>query len=172
MLRIGVMVSGGGTNLQAIIDGISKGTITNTEIAIVVSNNKKAYALERAKQAGIEAVCISPKDYENREQFNQALTDFLDSRRLDLIVVCFRYFVGRLQNHLRPLSVCRGKKCVIERFCKPASVVFVGAGHFLEIGPKRFCGGGVARVVGYRENVDESLVCSVRIAVVEGMSES
>ncbi len=87
-------------------------------------------------------------------------------------VVCFRYFVGRLQNHLRPLSVCRGKKCVIERFCKPASVVFVGAGHFLEIGPKRFCGGGVARVVGYRENVDESLVCSVRIAVVEGMSES
>lgn len=81
------MVSGGGTNLQAIIDGISKGTITNTEIAIVVSNNKKAYALERAKQAGIEAVCISPKDYENREQFNQALTDFLDSRRLDLIVL-------------------------------------------------------------------------------------
>ena len=87
MLRIGVMVSGGGTNLQANIDGISKGTITNTEIAIVVSNNKKAYALERAKQAGIEAVCISPKDYENREQFNQALTDFLDSRRLDLIVL-------------------------------------------------------------------------------------
>lgn len=87
MLRIGVMVSGGGTNLQAIIDGISKGTITNTEIAIVVSNNKKAYALERAKQAGIEAVCISPKDYGNREQFNQALTDFLDSRRLDLIVL-------------------------------------------------------------------------------------
>ncbi len=87
MLRIGVMVSGGGTNLQAIIDSISKGTITNTEIAIVVSNNKKAYALERAKQAGIEAVCISPKDYENREQFNQALTDFLDSRRLDLIVL-------------------------------------------------------------------------------------
>ncbi|MDE7307593.1 MAG: phosphoribosylglycinamide formyltransferase [Lachnospiraceae bacterium] len=87
MLRIGVMVSGGGTNLQAIIDGISKGTITNTEIAVVVSNNKKAYALERAKQAGIEAICISPKDYENREQFNQALTDFLDSRRLDLIVL-------------------------------------------------------------------------------------
>ncbi len=87
MLRIGVMVSGGGTNLQAIIDGISKGTITNTEIVVVVSNNKKAYALERAKQAGIEAVCISPKDYENREQFNQALTDFLDSRRLDLIVL-------------------------------------------------------------------------------------
>lgn len=87
MLRIGVMVSGGGTNLQAIIDGISNGTITNTELAVVVSNNKKAYALERARQAGIEAVCISPKDYENREQFNQALTDFLDRCRLDLIVL-------------------------------------------------------------------------------------
>ncbi len=87
MLRIGVMVSGGGTNLQAIIDSIADGTITNTEIAVVVSNNKKAYALERAKQAGIEAVCISPKDYEDREQFNQVLTDFLDSRSLDLIVL-------------------------------------------------------------------------------------
>ena len=87
MLRIGVMVSSGGTNLQAIIDSIADGTITNTEIAVVVSNNKKAYALERAKQAGIEAVCISPKDYEDREQFNQVLTDFLDSRSLDLIVL-------------------------------------------------------------------------------------
>lgn len=87
MLRIGVMVSGGGTNLQAIIDSIADGTITNTEIAVVVSNNKKAYALERAKQAGIEAVCISPKDYEDREQFNQALTNFLDSSSLDLIVL-------------------------------------------------------------------------------------
>lgn len=87
MLRIGVMVSGGGTNLQAIIDGIEKGTITNTEIAVVVSNNKKAYALERARKAGIETVCISPKDYEDREQFNEALTDFLDGYRLDLIVL-------------------------------------------------------------------------------------
>lgn len=87
MLRIGVMVSGGGTNLQAIIDGIADGTITNTELAVVVSNNKKAYALERAEKAGIKAVCISPKDYETREQFNQALTEFLDSCRLDLIVL-------------------------------------------------------------------------------------
>ncbi len=64
-------MSGGGTNLQAIIDKIAEGVITNTEIAVVISNNKNAYALERAKQAGIEAVCVSPKDYENREQFNQ-----------------------------------------------------------------------------------------------------
>ena len=67
MLKIAVLVSGGGTNLQAIIDKIAEGVITNTEIAVVISNNKNAYALERAKQAGIEAVCVSPKDYENRE---------------------------------------------------------------------------------------------------------
>lgn len=58
MLRIGVMVSGGGTNLQAIIDAVAQGKVTNTEIAAVISNNKNAYALERAKKAGIEAVCI------------------------------------------------------------------------------------------------------------------
>lgn len=87
MLRIGVMVSGGGTNLQAIIDGIQEGTITNTEIAVVISNNKKAYALERAEKAGIDALCISPKDYEDREQFNQALIDALDGYQPDLIVL-------------------------------------------------------------------------------------
>ena len=73
MLKIAVLVSGGGTNLQAIIDKIAEGMITNTEIAVVISNNKNAYALERAKQAGIEAVCVSPKDYENREQFINAM---------------------------------------------------------------------------------------------------
>ena len=62
MLKTAVLVSGGGTNLQAIIDSIADGRITNTEISVVISNNKNAYALERAKQAGIEAICISPKD--------------------------------------------------------------------------------------------------------------
>lgn len=87
MLRIGVMVSGGGTNLQAIIDGIAAGTITNTEIAVVISNNRKAYALERAEKAGIEALCISPKDYGDREEFNRALIAALDKYQLDLIVL-------------------------------------------------------------------------------------
>ena len=64
MLRIAVMVSGGGTNLQAIIDGIKDKTITNTEIAAVISNNADAYALTRAKDNGIEAICVSPKSYE------------------------------------------------------------------------------------------------------------
>lgn len=87
MLKIAVLVSGGGTNLQAIIDKIAEGVITNTEIAVVISNNKNAYALERAKQAGIEAVCVSPKGYENREQFNQEFLKTLDSYQVDLVVL-------------------------------------------------------------------------------------
>jgi len=87
MLKIAVLVSGGGTNLQAIIDKIAEGVITNTEIAVVISNNKNAYALERAEQAGIEAVCVSPKDYENREQFNQEFLKTLDSYQVDLVVL-------------------------------------------------------------------------------------
>ena len=72
MLRVGVMVSGGGTNLQAILDAVDAGKITDTEITVVISNNPGAYALERAKKHGIEALCISPKDYENRDAFNEA----------------------------------------------------------------------------------------------------
>ncbi|MBQ1171122.1 MAG: phosphoribosylglycinamide formyltransferase [Lachnospiraceae bacterium] len=87
MLKIVVCVSGGGTNLQAIIDGIADGTITNTEIVGVISNNKNAYALERAKKAGISAVCISPKDYETREIFNDALLDGVLTLKPDLIVL-------------------------------------------------------------------------------------
>lgn len=87
MLRVGVLVSGGGTNLQAIIDAVENKTITNTEIATVISNNKTAYALERAKKHGIESLCISPKDYATREQFHEALYQALEERELDLVVL-------------------------------------------------------------------------------------
>ena len=87
MLKIAVCVSGGGTNLQAIIDGIENQTITNTQIKVVISINKNAYALERAKQHGIEAVCISPKDYESREAFNEDFLAKLDSYNVDLVVL-------------------------------------------------------------------------------------
>lgn len=87
MLNIAVLVSGGGTNLQAIIDGIENGTITNTKIKCVISNNKSAYALERAKKHGIEAICISPKDYATRAEFNQALLDQLMKINVDLVVL-------------------------------------------------------------------------------------
>lgn len=86
MLKILVCVSGGGTNLQAIIDGVRQGSIVNAEIVRVISNNRKAYALERAKRAGIDAVCVSPKEYEDREQFNTALAKAIDEVSPDLIV--------------------------------------------------------------------------------------
>jgi phosphoribosylglycinamide formyltransferase-1 len=87
MLKLAVCVSGGGTNLQAIIDAVENGTITNAQIVVVISNNAGAYALERAKKHGIEAVCVSPKDYEDREQFNQAFLDRLNSYQVDLVVL-------------------------------------------------------------------------------------
>ena len=87
MLRVVVLVSGGGTNLQAIMDAVDNGTITNTEIVGVISNNKNAYALERAKNHGIEALCISPKDYEDRGKFNEAFLEKLNSYEVDLVVL-------------------------------------------------------------------------------------
>lgn len=87
MLKVVVCVSGGGTNLQAIIDSIKSGELENTEIVKVISNNANAYALERAKNAGIEGKCVSPKDYENREKFNEAFLAELKASNPDLIVL-------------------------------------------------------------------------------------
>jgi phosphoribosylglycinamide formyltransferase-1 len=87
MLRIAVLVSGGGTNLQAIIDAVKDGTITNTQIVAVISNNADAYALKRAENSGIRAMCISPKDYADRETFNDALLENVDKLNVDLIVL-------------------------------------------------------------------------------------
>lgn len=87
MLKMAVLVSGGGTNLQAIIDKLEEGQITNAEISVVISNNPNAYALERAKKHGIEARCISPKQYENRTAFNEALLVALQSYGVDLVVL-------------------------------------------------------------------------------------
>ena len=87
MLKVAVLVSGGGTNLQAIIDAVEAGKITNAEISLVISNNKNAYALERAKNAGIASMCISPKDYETRELFHVALTETLKNAGVDLVVL-------------------------------------------------------------------------------------
>lgn len=87
MLRVGVMVSGGGTNLQAIFDAIDHGEITNAEITVVISNNKNAYALERAAGRGITNVCLSPKEFESRDAFNEEFLRVVDSYHLDLIVL-------------------------------------------------------------------------------------
>lgn len=87
MLKLVVLVSGGGTNLQAIIDRIADGTVANTRIEAVISNNKNAYALERAKNNGIPAVCVSPKDYASRAEFNEALLAKIQTFEPDLIVL-------------------------------------------------------------------------------------
>lgn len=87
MLKMAVLVSGGGTNLQAVMDAIENGTITNAQISVVISNNAGAYALERAKNRGIDAVCLSPKSYGSREEFHQALLETLASYQVDLVVL-------------------------------------------------------------------------------------
>lgn len=87
MLKIGILVSGGGTNLQAVLNAIDCGTITNAEVKVVISNNRKAYALERAGNHGIEAYCISPADFKEREEFYEALLSKIDQYSLDLIVL-------------------------------------------------------------------------------------
>ncbi|MGI6007058.1 MAG: phosphoribosylglycinamide formyltransferase [Ruminococcus sp.] len=108
MLSIAVLVSGGGTNLQAIIDGIEKGIISNTRIRCVISNNRDAYALERARQHNIDGICISPSDFDSREKFHDALLNKLLELNVDLIVLAgclvvippaiVRAFPGRIIN--------------------------------------------------------------------------
>ncbi len=87
MLRVLVMVSGGGTNLQAIIDSVQAGAVTNTEIVGVISNNYGVYSLERAKNAGIDACVVSPKDFDSRAAFNDGLLEKVNSYNPDLIVL-------------------------------------------------------------------------------------
>lgn len=103
MLKLAVLVSGGGTNLQAIIDGMKSGVITNTSIELVISNNKNAYALTRAKENGIMAKAISPKDFETRELFNEALFEALTEKDIDLVVLagCLVVIPEKIIRHFR-----------------------------------------------------------------------
>lgn len=108
MLRVLVCVSGGGTNLQAILDSIAEGELTNTEIIGVISNNPGAYALERARKHHIDAVCVSPKEYDSREAFNKAFLENVEEKEPDLIVLAgflvtipeemTRQYAGRIIN--------------------------------------------------------------------------
>lgn len=87
MLKIAVLVSGGGTNLQAIIDAIDSGKITNTKVSVVISNNPNAYALKRAKKAGITSEVLVPKKFENRAAFNRKLLETIGSYGVDAIIL-------------------------------------------------------------------------------------
>lgn len=103
MLKLAVLVSGGGTNLQAIIDSIADGRITNAEIKVVISNNKNAYALERAAKAEIPAKALSPKDFTDREAFNDALLQALIDSEADLVVLagCLVVIPPKIVEHFR-----------------------------------------------------------------------
>ncbi len=87
MLRTAVLVSGGGTNLQAILDAVDAGKITHAEVTVVISNNKNAFALERAKKKNIPAICVSPKDFATREDFYEKLLQTLKEWKADLVVL-------------------------------------------------------------------------------------
>jgi len=87
MLKLAVIVSGGGTNLQALIDRIEQNKLPNVKIEVVISNNKNAYALERAKKHDIPAEAVSKRDFENREQFDEALIEVLDRYSVNLVVL-------------------------------------------------------------------------------------
>lgn len=118
MLKAAVLVSGGGTNLQALIDKIENGQVTNAKIGTVISNNKNAYALERAKKHGIEALCISPKDYENRQAFNQALVGALQEREVDLIVLAgYLVIVPEIMINTYPNRIINIHPSLIPSFC-------------------------------------------------------
>ena len=103
MLKLAVLVSGGGTNLQAIIDSIADGRITNAEIKVVISNNKNAYALERAVKAGIPAKALSPKDFTDREAFNDALLQALIDSEADFVVLagCLVVIPPKIVEHFK-----------------------------------------------------------------------
>lgn len=113
-----VLVSGGGTNLQAIIDAMAAGKITNAEIAAVISNNPNAYALKRAEQAGIEGVCVSPKSFETRDAFNRALLAKIQSYEPDLIVLagCMVVIPGEMVQAY-PNKIINIHPALIPSFC-------------------------------------------------------
>ena len=118
MFRTVVLVSGGGTNLQAIIDRIGDGTLKDVEIVCVLSNNPGAYALTRAKNAGIPALCLSPKDYETRERFNEALLRKLQELSPDLIVLAgFLVAIPEAVIRAFPMKIINIHPSLIPSFC-------------------------------------------------------
>ena len=118
MLKVAVLVSGGGTNLQAILDAIDSGRITNAEVSLVISNNPNAYALERAKNHGIEAVCISPKEFEKREEFHKALLKKLPESGAELIVLAgYLVAIPPMIVEAFPIKIINIHPSLIPSFC-------------------------------------------------------
>lgn len=118
MLRVGVLVSGGGTNLQAIINGIEEGYIPHTQIVSVVSNKPSAYALERIKKYNIPGKCIRPRDYASREAFSQALKEHFEALEVDLILLA-GYLVVLSESFVKafPNRIMNVHPSLIPAFC-------------------------------------------------------
>ena len=118
MLKVVVLVSGGGTNLQAILDAIEEGKVTNTQIVGVISNNPGAYALERARKKGIQAICLSPKSYESRSDFNEALLAQIQDLKADLVVLAgFLVVIPEILVKAYPNRIINIHPSLIPSFC-------------------------------------------------------
>ncbi|MCD8009301.1 MAG: phosphoribosylglycinamide formyltransferase [Lachnospiraceae bacterium] len=118
MLRGGVVVSGGGTPRPSFIDHVESGRLTGVSLEVVLSNNAGAYALERARKHGIPAVCVSPKNYPDREAFNDALLETLEAYRLDLIVLAgFLVVIPKKMVERYPNQIINIHPSLIPSFC-------------------------------------------------------
>lgn len=166
MLRVVVLVSGGGTNLQAIIDAVSEGSISNTELVGVISNNKTVKSLERAKNAGIPAVSVSPKDYADRAEFNEALLAKVDEFAPDLVVLAgFLVAIPEAMVHKYSNRIINIHPSLIPSFC--------GVGYYgLKVHEKALERG--VKVTGatvhfVTEGMDEGpIIAQKAVAVMEG----
>ena len=118
MLKVGVLVSGGGTNLQAILDNIESGYINNAKIVTVISSNPEAYALKRADKYGINAVCIRKKDFSDEESFLNAMEKHLDSFGVELIVLAgFMTVLGKSFTEKYKNKIINIHPALIPSFC-------------------------------------------------------
>ncbi len=118
MLKIGVLVSGGGTNLQAILDNIENGYITNAQVVTVISSNPDAYALKRAEKHGINGVCIRKKDYKTEEEFLKAMEEHLDKFGVELIVLAgFMTVLGKSFTEKYKNRIINIHPALIPSFC-------------------------------------------------------
>ena len=118
MLKVGVLVSGGGTNLQAILDNIESGYINNAKIVTVISSNPEAYALKRAEKYGINAVCIKKKDFSDEESFLNAMEKHLDSFGVELIVLAgFMTVLGKSFTEKYKNKIINIHPALIPSFC-------------------------------------------------------
>ena len=164
MLKVMVLVSGGGTNLQAIIDAVASGVITNTELVAVLSNNKTVKSLERARNAGIPAICVSPKDFDSRAEFNEALLAKVDEYQPDLVVLAgFLVAIPEAMVHKYNGRIINIHPSLIPSFC--------GVGYYgLKVHEKALERG--VKVTGatvqfVNEGMDEGTIVAQRAVAVE-----